>query len=99
MKAIRKFPVPVLQVTEGVTVVCMGALLEVILGREWWKFHPETQTKVVQKFIQHHGAHYYAEEKWAFDEDDRMYAAFSVYKGVRQAKRYGARMVVVENLS
>ncbi len=99
MKAIRKFPVPVLDVRDHVTVVCVGALLEMFFGSEWWKVDHAVQTKAVQKFCRHHGAHFYAEDRWVEDENGNETRGFSVWKGVYQAKRFGSRMVVVEDLS
>jgi hypothetical protein len=91
--------VPVDEVIDGVNVIYAGTLDDALFGPNSHLVDFEVRSAATKAWITRHGGHYYAEEKWAFDEDDRMYPAFSVKKGVREAKRIGARLVVVENLS
>ncbi len=90
---------PDLVTPDGVNVVYAGTLDEALFGRDYWRVDYSVRSQATKAWMRRNGAHYYAEEKWLFDEDDRPYPGFSVAKGVREAKRFGARTVVVENLS
>lgn len=88
------------QIIDGISVIHAATLRRTLFPKEsplTYDFKELSQH--MRAWIVRNGAHYYAEEKWLFDEDDRMYAGFSVRKGVNEAKRFGARIVVVENLS
>jgi hypothetical protein len=92
--------VPVNQVIDGVNVICAGALEEALFGPDWWKMEVEPRNTILKAWMKRRGAHYYAEEKWVYDDDGGIAGiGFSVRKGVREAKRVGARLVVVDNLS
>jgi hypothetical protein len=88
------------QVLEGVSVIHVGSLLDALYGKDAWYGLDYTETsKVVRAWVARNGAHYYSDEKWVLDENGNDTRGFSVWTGVYQAKRFGARIVVCENLS
>ena len=87
---------------EGVNVYLMGTVLKGLFGENWSNKYDcdfDVLYDLAMLWIRHQGGHYYAEERWVFDADDRMSRGFSVNKGIREAKRFGARVVVCEDLS
>lgn len=98
MKAMRKVTVPASKVRfiEGVQVINICDLIDAIFGEgaSWGSVDYDVVSAAVQKWCRQHGAHYYAEERW--DADGML---FSYWKGAYQAKRYGFRIVVCEDLS
>jgi hypothetical protein len=88
------------EVIDGVNVIYSGTLDKALFGSEWWKVDYAVRAAASRAWMRRRGAHYYAEEKWVYGDDGGIEGlGFSVHKGVREAKRVGARIVVVENLS
>ena len=87
-------------ISNGVNCVYAHQVLEAMFGDDYYlKVEPEVQTAALKSWMERNNAHYYAEEKWLYDADDRMYPGFREAEGVRQAKLYGNRWCVMENLS
>lgn len=87
-------------VAEGVNVILMERLLQALFGEKWWTTQIDTQIAGTQAWMKRQGAHYYAAERWSYDEDGHLNGRdFSVNKGISEAKRFGARTVVCEDLS
>ena len=92
--------VPVNFVIDGINVIFAHVLEEALFGPDWWKGDIKARMAATNAWMKKRGAHYYAEEKWILDDDGGIAGlGFSVNKGVSQAKKFGARVVVVENLS
>lgn len=88
------------EVVDGVNVIHMSTLEETLFGREYWLADVEVRNRTLKAWMKRRGAHYYGEEKWVYDDEGGIAGlGFSVRKGVREAKRVGARVVIVENLS
>lgn len=101
MKAMSKVTVPAskVQIIEGVQVIGICDLLQTIFGEDHWRLDYDVTSEAVKKWCSRHGAHYYAEERWGVDEHGYEGRLYSTYKGACQAKRYGFRIVVCEDLS
>lgn len=86
-------------VIDGINVVYMGTLEDALFGERAYTLPYEERAKVTAQWMRKNGAYYYSDERWHFDDDDRMYPGFSVEKGVRLAKQHGYRLLVAEDLS
>lgn len=86
-------------VIDGINVVFIGTLEEALFGPRWFEVSYEVRSAVTVAWMRRNGAHYYAEEKVTYNDEWAVVGVFSVHEGVRQAKRFGFRTVVCENLS
>jgi hypothetical protein len=90
-------------VVDGVNVYYGGTIVQALFGphgQEYWKIPVETIAAGVSAWMKRNGAHYYGEDKWHYDEDGNISGiGFTLSKGIAQAKRFGARVLVAENLS
>jgi len=88
-------------VVEGISVYYAGVLEEAFFGKDYyWTSDMDVREAAVKAWMKRHGAHYYGEERWSYDDEGHLNGrGFSVGKGLDQARRFGARVLIVEDLS